>query len=137
MIKRIFYPFVAKENINVQKNVDNMTDEIITKSVSVRQTFSHFIYHVEEKPQINNDKKTHQQLSLYLSDDLGKDLIKLHPDNQFVTKHDWLPELARYYFVTQTDSNQNGYLDEQDNSFYYFIDFNHSKPKATNYNFIR
>lgn len=134
LIKRIFYPFIANDKDIISQKETNNNQQLLN---TPKQMFSHFIYHVQEKPfqEINDSNDLSIQLSLYMSDDMGKNLIKLHPNTEFVQSIRWIPEVSRYYFVTQSDSNANGKIDENDRFYNYVIDFKQKNPKASLYQF--
>lgn len=98
----------------------------------------YFIYEVKEIAD-DDDNKTNldQQLTLYLSDLNGKNLLKLTPNNQYFKHYKWLPETKRFYFSTQADSNGDRVIDENDKYFYYFIDFTKNAQIVTAYDFSK
>ena len=98
----------------------------------------YFIYEVKEIAD-DNDNKTNldQQLTLYLSDLNGKNLLKLTPNNQYFKHYKWLPESKRFYFSTQADTNGDRVIDENDKYFYYFIDFSKNAQIVTAYDFSK
>ena len=108
-----------------------------TKTVTINTPFNHLIYHVSETPNQpdEEDKNIMRQQALYMSDNVGKQLTKLHPDNEFVQQTKWMPQVARYYFITQSDSDGNGTIDEKDTTHNYQIDFSVDTPVVKSYDF--
>lgn len=138
VIHNLYYPHVTEEmepTKEVQQDGENIS--VTAKKPKVR-LFGHVIFHVQEqlKP-IDEDSKSnlHQQHSLYMTNVLGKNRIKLHPDNEYVTQTKWLPDVARYYFMTKTDSDKNGIIDSKDARKNYVIDFKKENPSAIAYDF--
>ncbi len=106
--------------------------------ITPKQMLKHFIYQVNEQADANPENKKsnlHQQLALYMSDENGENLHKLHPDNQYLSDTKWMPTLKRFYFITQSDSDGNGIIDNKDKYHNYLIDFNKEKPIAKPYSF--
>ena len=105
------------------------------KKVAVNTLFNHIVYHVSETPneQDEQGKNIMRQQALYMSNKMGAALIKLHPDNEFVRTTKWMPQVSRYYFITQSDSDGNGFIDEKDAYHNYQIDFKADKPIVTGY----
>lgn len=110
-------------------------DEENEQKVKQRRFYHHFVYHVQEKL----DEKTpfHKERALYLSDETGKNLRKLHKNSEFLIETRWLPEMERYYFTTKSDSNQDGEITLLDQSYNYYIDFKEKdKPVIKAYDLI-
>ena len=105
------------------------------KKVAVNTLFNHIVYHVSETPNEQDEKGKNimRQQALYMSNKMGAALIKLHPDNEFVRTTKWMPQVSRYYFITQSDSDGNGFIDEKDAYHNYQIDFKADKPIVTGY----
>lgn len=98
-----------------------LTDENDEQKVKHRQFYRHFVYQVQE----NLDEKApfYSEYALYLSDEKGENLQKLHGDKEFLLGARWLPEMERYYFTTKSDSNQDGKITLADQTYNYYIDF--------------
>lgn len=132
VIKSAVYPFVEGQTASSspQKTTGTPSEPTDEKtptkpaSKSDKIMLKHFIYEVKERPS-DDDSKTNidEQLALYMSDDTGNDLVKLHPNNQYIKSGYWLPQLQRYYFTTQADTNSDGLIDANDKSYNYVIDF--------------
>ena len=104
---------------------------------TINTLFKHAIYHISETPYQKDakDKNILKQQALYMSNDKGNQLIKLHPNNEYVQEIKWLPQLSRYYFITQSDSDDNGIIDDKDDTHNYQIDFSKDLPVVKNYDF--
>ena len=160
IIRSIFIPHITKKRIltkdsnaddtvvdtaiidgNVVTDIepDDATNEVhrIQRIETINTLFKHAIYHINETPNQKNakDKNIFKQQALYVSDDKGNQLVKLHPDNEFVQTIKWLPQLARYYFITQSDSDDNGIIDDKDDTHNYQIDFSKDTPIVKGYDF--
>lgn len=98
--------------------------------------YHHFIYTVQEKIGKYNSDSIHAQTSLYMSDDKGGNLIKLHPDDEYFIQSRWVMNMERYYFTTKKDSNNDGKINLYDDSKNYYIDFKESNPKVKAYDFM-
>lgn len=100
--------------------------------------YKHFIYQVQEKVVENKDENSiEHQKSLYLSDEYGNQLQKLHSDHQYLTETRWIPETERYYFTTKSDSNQDGKITLADQTYNYYIDFKDmTKPNINTYDIM-
>lgn len=145
IIREVYYPHVITEDKTAakaeqQRQEQNPADasiEIPAKKQK-KTLFNHIIFHVQEqlKPK-NDDKKSniYEQQALYMTDIYGKNRSKLHPDNEYVVQTKWLPEVARYYFITQTDSDNNGIINHKDARKNYVIDFKKENPLAVAYEF--
>lgn len=99
--------------------------------------YKHFIYEVKE--QLNTDDNPSSltnQTALYISDEQGNGLKKLHPDDQYFIESRWIADMERYYFTTKSDSNQDKKITLQDNSFSYYIDFKTENPSVQQYDFM-
>ena len=108
-----------------------------TEKVTINTPFNHLIYHVSETPNQpdEEDKNIMRQQALYMSNNMGKQLTKLHPDNEYVQQTKWMPQVARYYFITRSDSDGNGLIDEKDATHNYQIDFKTDTPVVKSYDF--
>ncbi|MBE0441471.1 MULTISPECIES: hypothetical protein [unclassified Psychrobacter] len=108
-----------------------------TEKVTINTPFNHLIYHVSETPNQPDEegKNIMRQQALYMSDNMGKQLTKLHPDNEYVQSTKWMPQVARYYFITRSDSDGNGLIDEKDATHNYQIDFSVNTPVVKGYDF--
>lgn len=125
---------------NNQPETDNKYQEYdaIKEDIVRTETFNRFIYKVKDsnftKEQILaiNEKKgnLHTSQSLYISDGLGRNVTKLHPNNQYIEDVQWMPELKHYYFTTIEDSNNNQSIEMTDKQYMYLIDFNMPNPSA-------
>lgn len=154
IIRSIFIPHVTKKRIlkinsngdaivdaNIVTDIesDNATDEVYRtpRFETVNTLFKHAIYHINETPNQKDakDKNLLKQQALYMSDDKGDKLLKLHPDNEFIQTTKWLPQLSRYYFITRSDSDGNGLIDDKDQTHNYQIDFSKSTPAVKGYDF--
>lgn len=149
VIKAVHTPFVAiaPEDKSVQKkaaltqaHIPATKDQSVSPEVKVNNTLllGYFIYEVKETAD-DEDNKTNldQQLTLYMSDLNGKNLLKLTPNNQYFKHYKWLPETKRFYFSTQADTNGDHVIDENDKYFYYFIDFAKNAHLVTAYDFSK
>lgn len=106
-------------------------------SANELKLYRHFIYEVKENISPNREANSIQnQTSLYISDEKGNGLKKLHPDNQYFIESRWVSHVERYYFTTKTDSNHDGKITLQDNSFTYYIDFKTENPIVRQYDFM-
>ncbi|PIE46931.1 MAG: hypothetical protein CSA42_05860 [Gammaproteobacteria bacterium] len=129
-IEKTLQEVIAKTGKN---NQNDFEIDIIPK-----QMLKHFIYQVNEQPNAKPENKKsnlHTQLALYMSDENGKNLHKLHPDNQYLSDTKWMPKLKRFYFITQSDSDGNGIIDHKDKYHNYLINFNRENPEAQSYAF--
>ncbi len=140
------------ETLNTQltdENIEKTLQELTTNTakhkltdfeikITPKQMLKHFIYQVNEqadaKPE-NKKSNLHKQLALYMSDENGENLNKLHPDGQYLSDTKWMPTLKRFYFITQSDSDGNGIIDNKDKYHNYLIDFNAEKPIVKSYSF--
>lgn len=131
IIKSVYYPFVNLDK--TAKDTDSKDTDII---VNNNLLLGYFIYQVKEIPN-DNDSKTNldEQLSLYMSDADGKNVVKLTQKNEYLKSFKWIPALKRYYFATQADTNNDHIIDENDKYFNYFIDFNQTPVVTTAYDF--
>ena len=147
VIKAVHTPFVplGQDNKSAQNKVSLTQKQTLpptadTVSTQIKASNSlllgYFIYEVKETPD-DEDNKTNldQQLTLYMSDFNGKNLLKLTPSNQYFKSYKWLPETKRFYFSTQADTNGDRIIDENDKYFYYFIDFGKNPQLVTAYDF--
>lgn len=100
--------------------------------------YGHFIYQVKETlAKDNDDLAVVNQRALYLSDDKGDGLKKLHPDDEYVLETRWLPSVERYYFSTKSDSNGDGKITLADKSHNYYVDLaDASNPVVKPYDFM-
>ena len=160
LIRSIFIPHITKKrvlrrNLNSDDNVvdaaivdnsivtdiepDNNTSDLdrMQRTETTNTLFKHAIYHISETPYQKDakDKNILKQQALYMSNDKGNQLIKLHPNNEYVQEIKWLPQLSRYYFITQSDSDDNGIIDDKDDTHNYQIDFSKDVPVAKGYDF--
>lgn len=103
-------------------------------SANELKLYRHFIYQVQEN--ISPDRQSNSvsnQSALYISDEKGNDLKKLHPDEQYFIESRWIGDVERYYFTTKADSNHDGKITLQDNAFTYYIDFKTENPIVRQY----
>ncbi len=162
IIRSIFIPHITKKRI-LRKN-SNADDTVVDTATidgsvvtdieydndnngiyrmqrieTVNTLFKHAIYRINETPNQKDDKDKNifEQQALYMSDDMGNQLIKLHPDNEFIQTSKWLPQLSRYYFITRSDSDGNGLIDDKDQTHNYQINFSTDKPAVRAYNFTK
>lgn len=155
IIRQIFLPFTTQPlplnqtNAKVDTNdatsaaenlQDNDNDKIKDKdsaSTNDSTLYGYAIYHISETPYKKDEKGKNimRQQMLYMSDTMGKSLMKLHPANEFVKDSKWMPEVRRYYFMTQSDSDGNGLIDDKDQTHNYQIDFKADKPVVRKYEF--
>lgn len=106
-------------------------------SANELKLYQHFIYEVQENIGSDRDSNSIQnQTALYISDEKGNGLKKLHPDNQYFIESRWVSHVERYYFTTKTDSNHDGKITLQDNAFTYYIDFKTENPTVHQYDFM-
>lgn len=88
------------------------------------------IFEVNELPAPNKaDNTTGERMALYMSEANGKGVARLHPTGQYLVNANWLAPLQRLYFITQSDSDGDGKITNQDKVYYYFVDF--TKPMPT------
>ena len=158
LIQQMFIPFVSSSPISQQDQSDAVTvapsqatnENELAQNVptteaqresadveTVTTLFGRMIYHINETPYQENDddQNLFSQQALYMSDDMGGALNKLHPDNEFVQQTKWMPQISRYYFITQSDSDDNGNINEQDKTYNYQIDFSTDEPTVKKYDF--
>lgn len=96
--------------------------------------YHHFIYQVQENLSQANKE---DNLSLYISDDKGDGLKKLHPDGEYVLETRWIADKERYYFITKSDSNGDGKITLADKSHNYYVDFKDvANPVVKPYDFM-
>lgn len=86
-----------------------------------RKFYRHFVYQVQER--LDEKAPFHLEQALYLSNEKGEHLQKLHSDKEFLLETRWLPEINRYYFTTKSDSNADGKITLTDQAHNYYIDF--------------
>lgn len=86
-----------------------------------RKLYRHFVYTVQER--LDEKAPFHSERALYLSNEKGEQLQKLHSDKEFLLETRWLPEINRYYFTTKSDSNADGKITLADQTHNYYIDF--------------
>ncbi len=180
-IRRVFFPFIAKNNrlFNDNKIYTPNTPATLSKdknkkptstvspsaashdNVSVNQRFilnpvkvdeveymalPRVIFEVNEANQATDTQKADnqktdtqktdtQKMALYMSDNFGHGITRLHPANQFLISSEWVEALQRFYFITQADSDSNGVINDKDQTFYYYIDFSTSMPTIQSYRF--
>lgn len=149
IIKAVFYPTSGVNNTeNLLKNQTDISpnqhktktniNSLNNTKVPDKILFKHFLYEIKEQPTDDNSKTNiDDQLALYMSDEDGKNLVKLHPNNQYLKSSYWLPELGRFYFTTQADSNGDNIIDDNDKYYNYMIDFTKEKPTLVSYNYLK
>ena len=153
IISHVFLPYIKQyrqalfENATNNEALDMDNVEVLNGSpyptykkdtqIVIATPLNHFIYHINETPDKQDDKVKNlfKQQALYMSDSMGKQLTKLHPDNEYVQTTEWMPQISRYYFITQSDSNGNGLIDEKDTYHNYQIDFSKDTPIVQSYDF--
>ncbi len=152
IISNVFIPYITEHQLvttndtAVQQSVlDNDEDlnnievdaDRETQKLTINVPLNHFIYHIFETPNEADEKGKNikRQQALYMSNKMGAELTKLHPDNEFVRATKWMPQVKRYYFITQSDSDGNGIIDEKDAYHNYQIDFEADKPIVKGYDF--
>ncbi len=125
------------DTVNESEPLEDNSDTNRKQHRTVTTLFKHVIYHINETPYKEDEKNKNlfKQQSLYMSDNMGRQPIKLHPDAEFVQTTKWLPQLSRYYFITQSDSDDNGIIDDKDDTHNYQIDFSKDVPVAKGYDF--
>lgn len=132
---------VADDDLNnIESDADyNADTEALRedKKLAINTPFNHIIYHISETPNKQDDKGKNimRQQALYMSNVKGQQLIKLHPDNEYVGATEWMPQVSRYYFTTQSDSDGNGIINEKDVYHNYQINFKADKPVVRKYEF--
>ena len=135
IIHQVFLPHI----IRAAAPTENATtdDRVQTKQKNITTLLGHAIYHINETPYIKDDEdnKLSTEQALYMSDSMGNNLTKLHPDNEFVQETKWMPQVSRYYFITQSDSNKNGLIDKEDTYHNYEINFVADTPVVREYAF--
>lgn len=134
----------AKTENTTQAAAEKPVEDTDKKTSAIdKKLMGYFIYQVQEQPISDEDKSNlDSQQSLYMSDFNGKNLVKLHPDTEYVKTVAWLPELERYYFITQNDSNNDKNITIDDSYHNYVIDFKKARetqtlPKAVAYNLLK
>ena len=137
LIKSVFYPYVDGAKTPSDALANDPTRAADTANLTTptdKKLLGHFIYEVKELPD-DNDSKTNidDQLALYMSDDTGNHLTKLHPIDQYVKTTYWLPEVQRFYFTTQADTNGDGLINENDHIYNYVIDFAATRDAVNGY----
>ena len=145
IISQVFFPHITR---SIAKSANPKPEALAadtpsenangsTQLKTVTTPFNHAIYHIAETPykDADDDHSLYKQSALYMSDNHGKGLIKLHPDNEFVQAVEWNPQVSRYYFITQSDSDNNGLIDDKDQRYNYQIDFKATAPVAKRYEF--
>lgn len=75
------------------------------------------------------------KIALYMSDNFGHGMTRLHPANQFLVSSEWVEALQRFYFITQVDSDNNGIINDKDQTFHYYIDFTSVMPMIKSYRY--
>lgn len=141
-ITRVFFPYAlastpkaasasaktAKPKANQTANADDNATLLLR-----------ILYEVDEAPADKNATTTQRnkriRLALYMTDNSGNGLTRLHPNNQFLLSSSWVEPLKRFYFVTRADSDNNGKLDDKDEVYYYYLDFNTDTPVIRGYRF--
>lgn len=106
-------------------------------SANELKLYRHFLYQVQENN--NSDRQSNSlsnQSALYISDEKGNGLKKLHPDEQYFIESRWISDVERYYFTTKADSNHDGKITLQDDSFNYYIDFKTENPTVHQYDLM-
>lgn len=98
--------------------------------------YHHFIYTVQENITNEDSDAIQAQSSLYMSDDKGQGLKKLHPDDEYFIQSRWVLDMERYYFTTKKDSNQDGKINLYDDSKTYYVDFKETTPMVKTYDFM-
>lgn len=145
LIYQVFFPhitrYIAK---SPSQKPEELTTEITTENTNgstqlktVTSPYNYAIYHISDTPYKEGQEANsiYKQQALYMSNYNGKGLIKLHPDNEFLQSTEWNPQVSRYYFITQSDSDNNGLIDEKDQRHNYQIDFKTEAPVARAYDF--
>ncbi len=133
--------YTGKNNYQQDTQLGEVTENdrvVIKKETVKKELFNTFLYKVQETQLTTKQREEikgnlHLQKSLYMSDENGQNVKKLHDDKQYLTDSKWLPSLKRYYFTTRADSNGNNIIDYSDEQFNYLIDFNQDKPTVTAY----
>ncbi|MCG7657176.1 hypothetical protein [Wielerella bovis] len=115
--------------------IATIADKENEQKVKQRQFYRHFVYQVQEK--LDEKAPFRKERALYLSDETGENLQKLHKNDEFLIETRWLPEMERYYFTTKSDSDQDGKITLADQSYNYYIDFKEKdKPVVQAYDFM-
>lgn len=147
IISQIFIPYTTQYTLVTTKDIpqdaddsDNLPEnkaDRATRRVTVNTPFDYVIYHVSETPNKpdKKDKNLMRQQALYMSNHKGAKLTKLHPDNEYISATKWMPQFSRYYFITQSDSDDNGLIDDKDAYHNYQIDFTADTPVVRGYTF--
>lgn len=129
-----------KHNTQLIYRADYPVHTLVEKSENKDAQFKfygHFVYTVKENTTQSDDDSIQSQKALYLSNDKGGKLQKLHPDGEYVLETRWIPQMERYYFTTKSDSNGDGKITLVDTTHNYYIDFqdvNH--PMVKPYTFM-
>lgn len=133
MIHEADYPVrIISNKINVDYNTtvsENFNQDDL-------KYYHHFVYQVQENLTKDDSDSINAQLSLYLSDDKGNELKKLHADNEYFIQSRFVPDVERYYFTVKKDSNNDNKITLQDDSKTYYIDFKEITPKVKEYDFM-
>ncbi|MFW2177355.1 MULTISPECIES: hypothetical protein [unclassified Moraxella] len=94
------------------------------------------IYEVNEAGKSSSSEKNAQEkMALYMSDNFGQGITRLHPAEQFLTNTEWVEALQRFYFITQADSDGNGIINDKDQTYHYYVDFTPNMPVIHNYRY--
>lgn len=154
-ITRIFFPYQYSEHSSLKGSTTPATDTVknngnaenISQTKASEETkngavlLSRILYEVDEAaPSKNptaavNQRNERSRMALYMSDNSGNGLTRLHPANQFLLNSTWVEPLQRFYFVTRADSDNNGKLDDKDKVYYYYVDFTKTMPVIHRYQF--
>lgn len=131
IIHEAYYPVYIKSDYmgRGEMNLQNVHKDDL-------KHYHHFIYTVQENIGKYDSDSIHAQISLYMSDDKGGNLTKLHPDDEYFIQGSWVMNMERYYFTTKKDSNNDGKIDLYDDSKNYYIDFKESNPMVKAYDFM-
>ena len=95
----------------------------------------YLLYNVRDSDSNGNKEFDYQDLeSLYISRLNGTEFKKLTPDMHDFHDSKLIPELNRFYYITQEDINKDGTLDKTDLFHYYFIQFTKEGYTVEEYN---
>lgn len=162
-IQRVFFPFIAEDNRYFANNKSyvpkkpsekpsSVTPATGTKpassvaTTSVNQKFLSSLVTVDGIKykmlprvlfEVNENTKADagSTMALYMSDNFGQGITRLHPSNQFLISSEWVEPLQRFYFITQADSDNNGVINDKDTTYHYYVDFTSSMPVIRTYRY--
>lgn len=126
----------AKAETNAERAKDNAVNQrFMLTAIEINDAkyaaLPRVIFEVDETTNPNSGDK----MALYMSDNFGHGITRLHPANQFLVSSEWVEPLQRFYFITQADSDSNGVINDKDQTFHYYIDFTPNMPLIKTYRY--